>query len=566
MAPPMAAKEKEVSGQAVEAAIEELFKSYDLDESGELTRNEYLGIEMRLSFQEGKVFKGEAGTAKMTLADTDSSGTLDFDEFRTRIFTHYEEEGYSRAEIVKHLSEMVKMTLNERAKMGPRYHAGIRQVLRRTFTLFDVSGDGVLSPEEWIAAQKVVACEVNDEFDEGWIDENTFAVADTNGDGVLDVGEFLESSFSMFEVAKRRTDQILTTLQRCVKALEQERLKGKKETAPVKIFVQAAGKPEFQPPKESWQSGATEAEPDKNADAWKLACEIPLPLKIETAEDVAALVRMSLRKPADTWISVFYCGQPREAGAIRPVTLVRGERPGEGNAQSMIQYFNKPSAQLMLYVKNERKRPAKLVKERLVFQEEKEQILQKKTGQSWGLDWETLLVGDGQKLPPLPMVISVGDAVVVEVPISQLDEHGEYRYVTSIYMGGTDVLSKPVDEPVEVKKAKKKKSKSEAKLPDPLQQYIFVGLKEGKCVMFVDVSWEDQEEKLAKDKNLIVPVPGNSCARIGPIEVEVQKPPPPSKDSKGAAPAPAGGMQWWNGEKWSNKKGPAKRKKGKGKK
>jgi len=93
-----------------------------------------------------------------------------------------------------------------------------------------------------------------------------------------------------------------------------------------------------------------------------------------------------------------------------------------------------------------------------------------------------------------------------------------------------------------------------------------VGLKEGKCVMFVDVSWEDQEEKLAKDKNLIVPVPGNSCARIGPIEVEVQKPPPPSKDSKTAAAAPAGGMVWWNGEKWSNKKGPAKRKKGKAKK
>ncbi|CAK0908820.1 unnamed protein product, partial [Prorocentrum cordatum] len=81
---------------------------------------------------------------------------------------------------------------------------------------------------------------------------------------------------------------------------------------------------------------------------------------------------------------------------------------------------------------------------------------------------------------------------VPPVPISQLDEHGEYRYVTSVYMSGTDVLSKPVDEPVEVKKAKKKKAKGEVKLPDPLQQFVFVGLREGKTVMFVDVSWEDQ--------------------------------------------------------------------------
>ena len=44
-------------GRAAVSHWQELFKAYDLDESGELTRDEYLGIEMRLSFEEGKVFK-----------------------------------------------------------------------------------------------------------------------------------------------------------------------------------------------------------------------------------------------------------------------------------------------------------------------------------------------------------------------------------------------------------------------------------------------------------------------------------------------------------------------------
>merc|ERR1712183_359222 len=102
----------------------------------------------------------------------------------------------------------------------------------------------------------------------------------------------------------------------------------------------------------------------------------------------------------------------------------------------------------------------------------------------------------------------------------------------------------------------KKKGKKAVGEPDPLLQLTFVGLKEGRCVLFVDVGWENQEEKLAAAHQLSAPVCENSIARIGPLEVEVQK--PSGKQDKGI-------FVWWNGEKWSAKKGPAKRKK-KGKK
>merc|ERR1712232_1097774 len=82
----------------------------------------------------------------------------------------------------------------------------------------DVNGDATLSAEEWIAAQKLVALEISDEIDEAWIDEGAFSAADTNGDGVVSREEFLEASFKMFEAVKRRTEDLLATLDRVVGA------------------------------------------------------------------------------------------------------------------------------------------------------------------------------------------------------------------------------------------------------------------------------------------------------------------------------------------------------------
>lgn len=532
----------------VEKGLRALFAAYDLDESGELSRAEFYKIEMRLAYEVGEVYKADSGAARLTLTDNDGSGTLDFEEFRVRFLTTYTEMGLTRADIVEQTQKQVKLALLERAKMGPRYHAGIRQVLRQIFHLFDTSGDGNLSPEEWIAAQKAVAVEVTDDFDEGWIDEAAFTVADSNGDGVLDLSEFLEASFSMFEGVKKRTDAILATLQRIVKVLEGQTKQGRKETPPVQIFVQVDEKPEFQPPHAAWQDEGTEDDPTKNMKMWKCMVEVPLPLTLQTADDVAGLVRLLLKLPPDMWVTIFYCGPPRDGG-LRSVVMLRGERPGEGTTNSFLQHLTKPSAELKIFVKNMRKRPSKLVRQPRAFLEERDALLSKHTGQCWGLDWETQLVGDGMLLPPRPLTIKVGDSLVIEVP--QSDDNGDYRYSTSVFMDRSDLLSKPVDENIEPKKSKKKKKKSSGEA-DPMLQLSFVALKEGTCTLFVDLGWEDQEEKLAAAKNLATPVAENSMARIGPVEVLIEK--QTGKVEKGT-------FVWWNGEKWSNKKGPAKRKK-----
>lgn len=532
----------------VEDALGKLFNAYDLDESGVLSRDEFLAIEMRLAFESGEVYKGDAGQAKMTLADADSSGTLDYEEFRERFLTLYTEMGMGRPEIVDHARKQAKMALTERARMGPRYHAGIRLVLRQIFDLFDASGDGNLSPEEWISAQKVVAVEVSDVLDDGWVDEDGFAAADTNGDGMLDLQEFLEASFIMFEGVSTRADVILATLQRIVKVLTVARNEGRKETPPISIFVQSSGKPEFQPPHIAWQDEGTMDDPERNMGKWTKVHDVAIPLNVATAEDVAALIRMVLKLPVDTWISMYYVGRSSEGA--RPVHHVRGSRAGEGNINAMLQYFTKPNSETRLFVKNQRKRPAKLAKQPRAFLEERDHLLARRSGQCWGIDWETQLVGVGSLLPPRPLTIKTGDAIVIEVP--QTSDGGEYAYVTSVFMDGTEVLSKPVDENIEPKKAKKKKKKAAGE-PDPLMQLTFVGLVPGKCVLFADMSWEDQEEKLALKKTIITPCHENSVGRIGPIEVEVVEAKPAAKGEQGT-------FVWWNGEKWSAKKGPAKKK------
>ena len=534
----------------IELALGVLFRAYDLDESGELSREEFLAIEMRLHYEDGQVYRGDSGNAKMTMTDKDSSGFIDYQEFRVRTLTSYQEMGLSRAEVLAHMVEQTQKALLERAKMGPRYHAGIRQTLRSIFALFDVSGDGFLSPEEWISAQKTVASEVSDDLDEGWIDEAAFSAADTNGDGMLDINEFLEASFSMFEGVKKRSDAILQTLQRIEKVLHQQRMADRKETAPVTVYMQSAERPPFQPPSLSWQDEPTD--PDEPNESWKDCGEVALPLNLATAEDVMSLLRLHLRLSHDTWISVYYLGPSREGSGPRAVTLLRGERPGEGNTTAMLSYLSKPNAALKLFVKNCRKRPSKLVRQPRAFLEERDALFAQRAGTSWGLDWETQLVGEGEKLPPRPMVMQVGETLIVEVP--QADDNGEFRYMANAFMDKTDVLSKPVNEVIEVKKGKSKKKGGPE--PDPLLQLTFVALREGKCVIFVDISWEDQEEKLCQRQQLPSPVAKNTVARIGPVEVDVQK-------AGGGKAEKAGALQWWNGEKWSNKKGPAKKKKGK---
>jgi len=60
--------------------------------------------------------------------------------------------------------------------------------------------------------------------------------------------------------------------------------------------------------------------------------------------------------------------------------------------------------------------------------------------------------------------------------------------------------------------------------------------------------------------NTTAPVSENSIARIGPVEVQVGSEPRDRRRGAGDRKADdKAGIQWWNGEKWSSKKGPARK-------
>lgn len=587
----------------LEQAVGNLFRAYDLDESGELSRSEFMKIEMRMCFERGEVYKEEASA--FSLMDKDHSGTLDFLEFRERQLSVYQMSGMSRAVILDHIYASTKAVLLERVRMGPRYHAGIRQVLRCIFNLYDISGDGILSPEEWIGAQKAVASEIMDDLDETWVEEDSFYTMDTNHDGRLELSEYLEASFAMFEGVTLRTEQLYATLQRVCSTLEMRRLDHQGETQPLTILVQQGGGRQFQAPHNAWQDEPGEEEFDPTQFHWRTGCTVRLPLDLGTVEDIASVLRIKLQLPTDTWLSIFFVrrelpgyrtttneawelGREKSMNTVQQkflpnfgghVHLLRGDRPGSGNVQSTLEWLAKPSAIHRLYVKNVRPKPHKLIRQPAAFFDEREKLLAKRTGQILGLDWETQLVGEGHRLPMGAVKLFVGDAFVIEVP--KTDDSGEFRYVSSVFMDGTTVISRPVEENIvphghHLHKRTKRKAKekvhadgSDSDEQDDLDSLLtFVCLQAGRCVFFIDVSWEDQESKLAEKHKTCAPVSENSIARIGPLEVIVE---PRSTHRKighhmdhrlgGKKESNTkGNIMWWNGAKWSHKKGVKKAK------
>jgi len=541
-----AALEKQRQEDEIIAACRALFDAYDVDESGELDRQEFVQIEMRLAFSKGNEVREAPLTAKYTLADRDNSGCISFEEFREQQMRNFLEEQLSRQEILTLLSDETRACILERQRMGPRYHAGIRAELRRIFQLYDTSGDAALSPEEWIAAQKIVAQELSDDLDDAWIDEAAFKTADTNGDGVLSEAEYLEASFSMFEVTRLNMAQLMTMLKNITTALESKL--GNTTTQALTIYMQDKAPPDFLPPSRAWQDEPTSSATSDPV-GWKNVGEIKFSTNLSTVDEVISLARLSCDISKETWLSIFYIAPNPEGNPL--VTILR-----DSNTKAALDFLSKQNAVTRLYIKNVRARPKKLTKRNLAYLEDRESLLAKKTGNSWGVDWETQLVGAGSKYPRAGEVpIAVGDAVVIEIPTT--DDNCQFNYVPSIYMDGIEVVSQPVEETIEPKVKKKKKPKKgavveEEKPPDLLKQLSFVGLQEGKCVMFVDISWEDQEMGLCNTHSLGAPVKENTIARIGPIEIDVQKPVPGAPKEKT--------FMWWNGDKWTAKKGPAKKK------
>lgn len=171
-----------------------------------------------------------------------------------------------------------------------------------------------------------------------------------------------------------------------------------------------------------------------------------------------------LQLPSDTWLSIYFVGVERQnEGLPARVTLLRGERPGVGNVQSTLEWLSKPHAVHRLFVKNLRKRPHRLSRQPVAFLDEREALLARRTGQVFGLDWETQVLGAGHKLPTGPIQLDLGDAIMMEVP--KTDDSGEFRFVSNIYMDSTSVLSRPVEENIVAGGGKKKKRRRGLKAP-----------------------------------------------------------------------------------------------------
>merc|ERR1719271_1793003 len=169
-----------------------------------------------------------------------------------------------------------------------------------------------------------------------------------------------------------------------------------------------------------------------------------------------------------------------------PITMFRNQ-----NVRDTLEYFTKANACREIFLKNIRAAPKRLQLRQQAWGDEREALLKKRVGKCWGFDWETQLVGDGAKLPYMPLKIGQGDAIVVEVPAT--DDNGQFTYITQTYMDAPEILGGPVEEVIEPKKPKKKKKKGgDAPEPDPMIQYSFIGMKPGSCVLFVDVSWDPQ--------------------------------------------------------------------------
>merc|ERR1719265_2256489 len=351
----------------VEAACRALFDAYDVDESGELDRQEFLRIELRLAFARGEAVREDPILAKLTLADRDNSGLLSFKEFFEAQMRNFQEDMVPREEMLKRLQDETRSCILERQKMGPKYHTGIRAQLRRIFQLYDTSGDASLSAEEWIAAQKIVAEELSDDMDDAWINEAAFKLADSNGDGVLSEAEYLEASFSMFEVTKMNMKSLEEMLENIVSALESKLTK--ESTEPLKIFMQKETA-QFLPPSRAWEDEKKGSLDDHDAAGhWKEVGTIQFPVNLKTAAEVIGLSRLSVNIPQDTWLSLYYlAGNPE--GGPNPPTLLR-----DANTQSALDYLSKANSPKRLYIKNVRKIPSKLTVQSMAFLEEREALI-----------------------------------------------------------------------------------------------------------------------------------------------------------------------------------------------
>jgi len=543
----------------------DLFRAYDIQESGTVACSDFVKLEIRNGFEQGDLKRILRAFPIMSQADPSSRGRLDFMDFCKARLNSFDQ---SANRIVPSVQQLLKIaehdlatTMLERFRMGPCYSWEIRKELKEVFRCWKSTAEPVLLPSDWLMANKVVETECDAYLTEKWTGERAFQAADTNKDGMIQFEEFVSFSLPLLDATfGRKTNEALQLLK---KVCSRER-RTLSFTVKVPLFLPH--------PPYTFQAPTLARHSDCN---FYHADDLELPSSITDLPDLLALLRLKL-KLVGMSLSAFW--QVSEPESLELLCSENASKILISLFDAMAKATATGAANAAIYIKNIRPKPVQL-------QEVHHQELQLNClcphvhplGMRWHLDWNSHLIGHGRGPLRLPhnFTIGIGDALVLQLP------NEESGIAWKVFMTDDGILSKPLLEQVQVVKGKKKtkviqtiaaeNATAEGDVnPKPPRgakpskqrpqsgavrasrvafdrRLVIIGQKEGVCRLFAEMSWEHQEDTLCHGIQN-VPAVEASVGRLGPFQIIVERNSP-----KPAELQKAKGMAWWIGTRWSPK-------------
>jgi Ca2+-binding EF-hand superfamily protein len=554
-------REDDAISDKLQGALRQVFDAYDLGETGQISARDFIKLEIRHGFELGDISRIWEATPRLTKADQANNGHLTFDEFCQCRLRAYQNGSRARSHPVRGKAawapsqqgltqcalEEAERTLQERERMGPRYHPGIRRALKELFCEINMSDPDKydnfdpaykLSPAQWVLAHAHLVKTNDSKYPtpcssivQPWFSEESFAKADTNKDGLLQRDEFLNLSFDVLEKACQR--DIKTALSVTQEILQRLSTRLSRDKSLEKsVAVECHQSRIFQPPHSSRRGD--------NTGSYAYMGMLQIPSNVVDLEDLLGLLRLYLKLPKYTWFSVFF----RSAKHGHASIIAHHE-----DVRSMLAALTDHNSDHTLYVKNFRTAPKDLEIQipqpcdDKSFEERMERNFL--SGRRWGLDWETQLCGAGCNAP-IFTPFAIGDVLIIRIP-----ESGSLRYNISVtvYMDQPVAVSSPyletaakMAESEKNKRGKRGAASLEPKSPQEgapakngrrnmladknASQLLFVAQREGTCRLFIELSWENVEEEVSRHPSHYsqcqCPAGEVSVGRIGPLFLEVK--------------------------------------------